>query len=238
MEVLRQLVAAFMLLTRLPVWRLKLAMPRSQTASVWAYPVVGGVVGVIGAGVFAVCNLAGLQPLPSAVITLTAQLFATGALHEDGLADLADGFGGGRDRQRKLEIMRDSNIGTFGALALGLSMLLRVSAIAGLADPTLWLIAIGTLSRTAMLGLLATTKPARRDGIAASLHTLPKLAVAVGMGIGVASALILPHPIVAIMACAAVTLGLRWLCLRQIDGQTGDVLGACAVLAECALWCA
>ena len=225
-----------MLLTRLPVWRLKLAMPRSQTASVWAYPVVGALVGLIGAGVWALCHVAGLHAWPSAVITLVAQLLTTGALHEDGLADLADGFGGGRDRQRKLEIMRDSNIGSYGALALTLSSLLRISAIAGLADPTLWLIAAGALSRTAMLALLATTKPARRDGIAATLRDLPKPSVLIGLALGLALASTLPYPMLAIAFCGTVSFALRWLTLRQIDGQTGDVLGACAVLAECAIW--
>lgn len=237
MEFLRQFIAACMLLTRLPVYRLNLALPRSHTAEVWAYPLVGAVVGGIGAAVFCLTRFAGIADLPAALLTVTAQMLVTGALHEDGLADLLDGFGGGSDRRRKLEIMRDSRIGAYGTLGLIISTGIRVTALAAVAHPVIWLIVIGAMSRSAMLGLLATTKPARRDGIAASLRDAPKLAVAVGLAIGVASALISPHPILAFGVSAAVTVWLRWLSLRQIDGQTGDVLGACAVLSECAIWC-
>ena len=236
MELLRQFVAACMLLTRLPVSRLKLAMPRNHAAAVWAYPLVGALVGMIGAAMFCLTRFAGIAPLPAALLTITAQMLATGALHEDGLADLLDGFGGGADRQRKLAIMRDSNIGAYGALGLIVSTGIRVTSLAVAAHPVIWLIVIGAMSRSAMLGLLASTKPARRDGIAASLQNLPKLAAGAGLAIGVAAALISPQAILAVAVCVAITLWLRWLTLRQIDGQTGDVLGACAMLSESAIW--
>ena len=104
-----------MLLTRLPVgWLATSAEPARLADAVWAFPVVGAVVGAIGGAVFWVCARLGMPPAVAAVWTLASMLLVTGALHEDGLADTADGLGGGRTRERKLEIMRDSRIGTFG----------------------------------------------------------------------------------------------------------------------------
>ncbi len=234
---LRELAAACMLLTRLPIWRLHTTPPANPRTAVWAYPLVGALIGLIGAVVFGVLHQLGVPALPTAALSLTAQLLATGALHEDGLADMADGFGGGADRSRKLEIMRDSRIGAYGTLALVLSTILRITALAVTAHPLLWLIVIGAMSRAAMLGLLATTPPARRDGIAAALRSLPRVAVGFAMAMAVMAGLLLPYGLLAMALCVGVTFGLRWLTLRQIEGQTGDVLGACAVLSECALWC-
>src|ERR1019366_4569859 len=108
-----------MLLTRLPVgWFSGTQAPAGIADAVWAFPIAGAVVGGIGGGVFWGCSALGLPPAVAAVWTLVATLLVTGALHEDGLADTADGFGGGRTREQKLEIMRDSRIGSFGALAV------------------------------------------------------------------------------------------------------------------------
>src|SRR5205823_1129594 len=95
----------------------------------WAAPVAGAAVGLLGAMVYWIGHLMGLPPFLSAGLVLAATLAVTGCLHEDGLADTADGFGG-RDRVRKLEIMRDSRIGTYGVCALVLSLLLRAGALA------------------------------------------------------------------------------------------------------------
>ncbi len=90
------------------------------------------VVGLIGAVVYVLAHRAGLPAWPAAALSVAATLFATGCLHEDGLADTADGFGGGKTREQKLDIMRDSRIGTYGVCALALSLLIRVSALASL----------------------------------------------------------------------------------------------------------
>ena len=112
-----------MLLTRLPMgWLTTSVGPGRLADAVWAFPVVGAVVGAIGGAVFWFCTRLGMPPGVAAVWTLVSMLLVTGALHEDGLADFADGLGGGRTRERKLAIMRDSRIGTFGGLALMLSL--------------------------------------------------------------------------------------------------------------------
>src|SRR5579859_6281201 len=101
----------------------------------WAFPIAGGVVGGAGALAYAMAVEAGLPPQLGAALALTATLAITGCLHEDGLADTADGFGGGRDRERKLAIMRDSRLGTYGACALMLSVVLRWAAVTAIAHP-------------------------------------------------------------------------------------------------------
>ena len=128
----------------------------------WAFPVVGAVVGAIGGAVFWVCARLGMPPGVAAVWTLASMLLVTGALHEDGLADFADGLGGGRTRERKLEIMRDSRIGTFGGLALMLSLAARGTALATLAQPVRVVVALivaAALGRGAIGVLLLTSAP-------------------------------------------------------------------------------
>src|SRR5579863_4322455 len=91
----------------------------------WALPVAGLIIGLVGAVVYAIARRLGLPSDSAAVLALAATALSTGAIHEDGLADTADGLGGGRSRDSRLEIMRDSRIGTYGACALGLSILAR-----------------------------------------------------------------------------------------------------------------
>jgi adenosylcobinamide-GDP ribazoletransferase len=226
-------VGAFMLLTRLPVARLS----RSEVppaACVWAYPLVGAVVGGIGAAVFAVAGL-GLPPVTAAILAVAATILASGGLHEDGLADTADGFGGGRTAARKLEIMRDSRIGSFGALALMLSLALRITAVASLARPgpaALALIMAGAFGRGAMLLPLWRLRPARPDGLGAALAmTSPRR---LGIGLAITAAFALPAPIVLVAALVAGPV-MTTLARRHIGGYTGDVLGATEQLAECAV---
>ena len=114
---------ALMLLTRLPAGRIDPAP--TIAAAAWAFPLAGAVVGVLQALVLIAAIGLGLPMAMAAGLALAAGVLATGGLHEDGLADCADGFGGGRSPARKLEIMRDSRIGSYGALALILGLGLR-----------------------------------------------------------------------------------------------------------------
>jgi adenosylcobinamide-GDP ribazoletransferase len=230
MAALNDLAAACMLLTRLPVTR---AVPAGHTG-VWAYPLIGGVVGIAGAAVFWLALQLGLPPIVAAICAIAVTILITGALHEDGLADTADGFGGGATVARKLEIMRDSRIGSFGAIALMLSLSLRVAALAALADPLIALLAAGVLGRGAMIGMMLALPPARPDGMAASLGPVPFTPAMVGIGIACACVL-LPHGGRALLAAAAACGLMVWLARRQIGGYTGDVLGAAEQAAECAV---
>ena len=234
------LAAALTLLTRLPAgWLFPPDADYAPSRAVWAYPVVGVLVGMIGAVVYAACHWLGLPPSLSALWTLVGLLLATGALHEDGLADTADGFGGGRTLARKLEIMRDSRIGSYGAIALILSIALRTSALALLADPHRvagTLIAACVLGRCAMLLPLRLLPQARTDGMGASVARGPIWAVLLAWVLAVMAVFaLLPAPRAAIALAATVLAGcgLALLARRQIGGTTGDVLGACAAGVEC-----
>src|SRR5436309_185223 len=121
-------------LTRLPMPHPDGAMPSNFVRAHRMFPVVGA---LIGAAVGLLCvglRHIGVPDLAAAALALGGSAILTGALHEDGLADVADGFGGGRDPAAKLEIMRDSRLGTYGALVLMVSFVIKVSALATLED--------------------------------------------------------------------------------------------------------
>jgi len=225
-----------MLLTRLPVgWLAAGRAPAGFADAVWAYPIVGAVVGAIGGVAYWGCARLGLPPSVGAVWTLAAMLLATGALHEDGLADTADGFGGGRTRERKLEIMRDSRIGSFGALALVLSLAARGTAIAALATPghvAAALVGAGALGRGAIVVVLLVLPPARVDGLAAGLGARGFGRSAVGLALAAAVAVMCAVPLAGV-AATVVALAMAWTARKQIGGYTGDVLGATSVATEC-----
>ena len=231
------LAAALGLLTRLPCgW-----LPQHRDAagfarSVWAYPLVGFGIGATGGAVLAAGLALGLPPLLAAFWSLAATLLLTGGFHEDGLADTADGFGGGRTAARKLEIMRDSRIGSYGALALLLALGLRATALAALpGGPLTQVLAAGAaaaLGRGAILLLLRWLPAARPDGMAAALgHPAPAPLLA-GLLLALLPLLALPAAWAALPLVLLAALGLGAMARRQVGGLTGDVLGAVAVLGE------
>ena len=224
--------------TRIPLGHLSaIAGPDVARAS-WALPLAGALIGLLAAAAYWLAHAAGLAPLAAAALTLTATLVATGCLHEDGLADTADGFGGGATRERKLEIMRDSRIGSYGACALILSLLLRWSALASLGEPVVVagvLIATHASARATMPLLMWLVPQARTDGLAADVGSPPRASVvaagvlaviALGLGLGHMAA------VVALLLLVAAVAFMAWLCRKQIGGQTGDVLGALEQVGE------
>ena len=142
MDARRGLFADFSLatavLTRIPIGFPEHLLPLPEgavAASSWAFPLVGAGVGAIAAITFFVAGLLGLGDAPAALLAVLAGILVTGGLHEDGIADTADGFGGGSDRAAKLAIMRDSRQGSHGILALIFSIGLRAAALATIGDP-------------------------------------------------------------------------------------------------------
>src|SRR5258708_6404667 len=121
-----ELKVCVIFLTRMPLPMPMTIVKGDVSRALWAAPVVGSVVGAVGAAVYWLMHLLHVPDFPAAALAVVATVAATGALHEDGLADVADGFGGGGTRERQLEIMRDSRIGTYGVFALVLSFMLRV----------------------------------------------------------------------------------------------------------------
>lgn len=213
---------------------------RTLAQAIWAAPLAGLVVAAIATLVFAVATGLGLSANSAAALTLAAGMLVTGCLHEDGLSDVTDGFGGGKSREKKLEIMRDSRIGAYGASALALSILIRWTALSGIAEPfsaLAALIAAHMASRGLLGAFMHLLPPARTDGLSASAGTVSINTALAGVVIGAASLLLLGAggAISAAILLAAIFLGLRALCLRQIGGHTGDTIGALQQLAEIAV---
>jgi adenosylcobinamide-GDP ribazoletransferase len=192
-------------------------------------------VGLVGGLVYAVCLRLGLGAVVAAIWAVAAQLWLTGALHEDGLADTADGFGGGADRASKLAIMRDSRIGAYGAIALMLVLGLRVAVIASHgAVAAIWgLVAAGASGRAALVLLLWRLPAARADGVAAGLQKPSVWSVAISTAVAVLIAFCVDLRL--IVAAGVAGVGAGWLARRQIGGYTGDVLGASEQLVETAV---
>ena len=237
---LADLTSAFMLLTRLPVGRFaRFGGPPDLARCVWAFPVVGVVVNGTGGLVYWLGHRFGLPPLLAAAWALAATMIVTGALHEDGLADTADGFGGGSTPARKMDIMRDSRIGSYGALALLLSVVMRVAAIAALDQPVVVataMILAGMLGRGGMLVLPLVLSPARTDGLGVSMGRPRAWSAGIGIGLAMVApflALHAPQAIAAIALGFGSAMGVAKLGHAQIGGYTGDVLGASEVVTEC-----
>lgn len=236
------LAAAFALLTRLPIGRWSVAnSDYTLTSSTWAYPVVGATVGGLGGLTYWLLHALTFPPTVCAIITIAVIVVTTGALHEDGLADIADGFGGGVTRERKLEIMRDHCVGTYGVVAVFLALAVRAGAITTLREPALVLsslIAAGAISRTVVVALMWLMPLARSDGLAAGVRRPGKgsLIAAVTLGVLAASmALSATASLVVAAVGALACVGVATLAHRQIGGVTGDVLGAGQQAAECAI---
>ena len=210
----------------------------------WA-PLAGAVVGGGGAAVLAGGLAAGLPAPVAAVLALAALVALGGGLHEDGLADLADGFGGGATPARKLDIMRDSRLGSYGALALGLSLLLRAACLAALAErgPALAAAAlVGAAAASRGFGLMpmALLAPARPDGLGHGAGRLRGATLAAAMAGGAAIGFLIPvlggipplRAVLALILAATAAAFTTRLARRQIGGFTGDVAGACQQLCE------
>ena len=215
-----------------------------------ALPFAALIIALPAAFVLAGAGAAGLGGLLSATLAIATLALTTGALHEDGLADSADGLFGGRTPERRLEIMKDSRLGSYGALAMGLALLLRVFALALILDragplaASGALVAAAVLSRLSGLHLLAGMAPARAAGASASVGRpslqTAWLASALGLLLAGGLALIGRLPLAGLgLGLALIALNailVRRLCLRLIGGQTGDIAGATQQLDEIALY--
>ena len=204
------------------------------------YPLAGLLVAAVGVGAYGLALWLGLPPLAAGMLAVGATLLATGGLHEDGLADFADSFGGWT-RERRLAIMRDSRIGAYGVTALVFSIGLRAAALAALPGAGACfaaLLAGHALSRGLLPLVMATQPLARGDGLA--VHTgkpgAGDLAWAVGLAALVAlAALGLGGGVLALLLAVTLTLGLARLARLRLGGYTGDVLGAVQQVVEIAV---
>lgn len=248
MQQLRLFFIAVQFFTRLPIPRwVGFEQEWLHHASRY-FPLVGLVVGAIGAGVYAAAAL--LLPTPvAAVLSTVATIYATGAFHEDGFADACDGLGGGMTRERVLEIMKDSRVGAYGAIGIALMLAVKCTALAML--PPAY--AIGALllahplSRLAATALIWRMEYARDEGKAKPLAermTTPEFAIAAST-VAIAAAVLFGAGLLdlrALLAALGASLAAAWWLARKfarrIGGYTGDCLGAVQQLAEAAIYLA
>ncbi len=251
----RDTLTSLQFLSRLPVWRLvALNMKPEFGATAHAFPVAGAIIGLLGWFVLAPFLYLGVEPALAALVLVACLMLMTGALHEDGLADVADGFWGGHTLERKLEIMRDSAIGTYGTLALIVVVGARwwlwaalIGAASGLELAALIAVVCG-LSRAAMLvpwitlsaarppTAVATTgkdgsglsarfgEPDGKTGLLAAIVCSPLVFVVIAFG-----------SVAMLIGLAIAILALYLLARHHIGGHTGDVLGATQQMAEVGL---
>jgi len=252
---LRHFLLALQFFTRIPVtgglaqWvGYSPAMLRASAA--WL-PAVGGLVGVVGAAVFS--GALAIWPAPVAALLCTiATVLVTGAFHEDGLADVADGLGGSQNRERALDIMKDSRVGAFGAIALVLALGLKIALLSALAGQgTIFaaaaaVLVVHVLSRLAPLALMrclpyvggeASKSKPMADAVSgqalgiALLCCVPAVALLFfSQGVATGTA--------ALLAGAAFTWVMAWLFKRRLGGFTGDCLGATQQVVELAVYLA
>ena len=239
---LGELRIALVFLTVLPIRLRPADLGFGVSHAVRAFPLAGLAVGGTAAATFVLADFAGLAPLIAAFVTLAAAAIVSGGLHEDGLADTVDGLSGGRTRERRLAIMRDSSIGAHGALALILSVGLRASAISytgATLDTACALIGAAVASRTAIVPVMYLLPPARADGASAAAGTPHRSRAADSVAIGILLAALALAPVLQPLtillviagAAAAAAIPAFWA-QRRLGGQTGDVLGAVQQCAE------
>ncbi len=227
------LCSAFGLLTRLPAPQ----TARHRANAAWGWPLVGLVVGGLTAGAGAGALALGLPLGVAAAVTICTGTIATGALHEDGLADSADGLFGGWTTERRLEIMKDSHIGSYGTLALVLVMMAKIAALSVLLGAGTYgaVIAAAVISRAPMAAIMALLPAARTNGLSHGVGRPSRGAAGAAVAIAFLLALMLTQgALIMILAAALAALGVALVARARLGGQTGDILGAAQQMAELA----
>jgi adenosylcobinamide-GDP ribazoletransferase len=228
---------ALSFLTVVPVPGSALRAGSIARAAAW-FPLVGAAIGALAGGVRA-ASAPLLGAGPATVLALVALVAVTGALHQDGLADSADGLGVRGDRERRLAVMRDPAVGVFGTLALlgwGLLLLTTLTPLSG-AHTLAALVSAAALGRAAALLHAKATPPARRDGLGVGFDVSAP-ALAIGAIMAAVAALLSAGPIRGALAIAVAALvaavSVVWA-RRSLGGRTGDTLGATVALCELAV---
>ncbi len=236
-------LTALAFFSRIPVRPEPTSFDLRRTAGAW--PVAGFGLALAPALLFLLARFFWIAPMVAAVLGLALMVVLTGGMHEDGLADTADGFGGGTTRAEKLELMRDSRLGTFGALALGLALLLKAGALGAIGvSPwrgALAILCAAAVSRALALWHWSATMPARTDGMAASAGRPDSDSLMVSAIAGALAALFLlfAFKLAALLALLLAAVGVRLftrLSERQIGGHTGDTIGAAQQIGEALLF--
>jgi adenosylcobinamide-GDP ribazoletransferase len=223
-------VVALQFLTRLPVPRLAKFDPKWLDSASGYFPLAGLIVGAISAVTLWASHVVLPGALP-AILAISAGIAATGAFHEDGLADTADGLGGGQSREQRLAIMKDSRIGTYGTVALLLALALKIASLAALAVPTAVAALLAAHAGARMVPVVASAMlpyAGETGGAKVAPIEPPPSRLTFALLTGLAPFLLLPlWPALGALLAGVVAAG--WMlarAMRSIGGHTGDVLGA------------
>lgn len=242
MQQLRLFFIALQFFTRLPIPRWVGFEPAWLHHASRYFPAVGLVVAAIAAGVYAAAALV-LPPAVAVLLSTAAGIYATGAFHEDGFADSCDGLGGGHTRERVLEIMKDSRIGAYGAIGIGLMLATKISTLAGMPKLAVVgaLVAAHPLSRLMACSLIWRMEYARAEGKAKPLAqemrsgeiAIAALTSAIPAAATLYAGWLTATALAAGLACMLVaTLWLARKFQQRLGGYTGDCLGAVQQLTE------
>lgn len=233
----RAFLIAVQFLTRVPVPPLGVLKDEEIGLSVAYYPLVGLLLGLVLALLsFLIGSGEGARPLFAAALVLVVWELSTGGLHLDGLADTADAWACGGNRERMLAVMKDPNCGPAGVSAIVLALLLKFAALAVLIGAGAWaaIVFAPMLGRAAVPVLFATTPYVRAGGLGATM-TLHLVPVAAWIAAGAAAIAALMFGLMPAVIAAAVMLSLiRYASMKKLGGVTGDVIGAAIVLTELA----
>lgn len=242
---MKRLLAALSFFTRLPFWRLASLSKRHYSRVVPFWPLTGWLTAAVMTAVFWAASLA-FPAWVAVSLSIVARLLITGAIHEDGLADFFDGFGGGHDRQSTLRIMKDSHIGTYGVIALIIYFLLTVEAVCAMthkpygilliflcADPFAKWVASNIIN---VLPYARSSEEAKNKLVYETMTLNERL---VGFVAGVTPSLVVAlfieksWIIVIPMAAATITGAcIMWMCNKRLKAYTGDCCGACFLISE------
>lgn len=207
----------------------------APTASTMAwFPIVGSLIGAVLGGIWWASSQY-WPPLVAATLVVVANLIITGALHHDGLADSADGLLPHLSREKRLAIMRQPDIGSFGVLALVATFALQVASLGATPVNIALMAAITTASRTMMVAVATTVPYVRQSGLASSfLGKKSRLSVLYGLGLALLLAGLSAGVagLISVAATVVASLGVTWLARHRIGGFSGDTLGAGGVIGE------
>lgn len=239
---LKGYLAALMTLTRLPLWRIVRIDKKYFTDTLKYWPWVGYVTGFTTLGVLWFASLI-MPPLPACVLAVISRLFLTGAMHEDGLADFLDGFGGGTTKEKILEIMKDSHIGCYGVIGLTSYFFLYISFLYTFDVPTALplILAADVFSKLCASTAINTLTYVRKEEESKTRLIYKKNRLGEMLGIALFSFLplcFLPEKIFlgAVLPAILTATVLRFYLKKKIGGYTGDCCGATVLLTELAFY--
>ncbi|MDE6452560.1 MAG: adenosylcobinamide-GDP ribazoletransferase [Odoribacter sp.] len=233
---MKSLLAAVMMFTRIPLWRFVQVDKKYYTGILLYWPIAGFLTGLTTWGTLYLASLV-MPLLPACVIAVIARLLLTGALHEDGLADFFDGFGGGHDKESILRIMKDSHIGSYGTIGLILYFILYVSLLGSFYSPSLPGVIIGAdvlskLCTAVMVNTLPYARTEEESKVKVLYRKIRFCEFAIVALVCLTLLWLMSTPFLALIPTLLVLIGLRWYFKRKIGGYTGDCCGASVLLAE------